>query len=73
MRGKYKKPLKERCPVCNSPLQIRVICEYYLVKGVEVENPVEYIACSNSNCYYEEEIEQKKSRRRKNTIDDNEY
>lgn len=62
MFGKFKKSLNRRCPSCNSILEIRVRYEKTLRKGIEVEIPIEYIACSNRGCYYEEEIEQKKRR-----------
>lgn len=60
MYGKFKKTLKRRCPLCGSNLQIRVRYEEGLNKGVEIDIPVEYIACSNRACYYEEEVEQKR-------------
>jgi len=60
MFGKFKKSLKEKCPLCKSPLQVRVRYIQTLNKGVEIDIPVEYIACSNRGCGYEEEIEQKR-------------
>ena len=64
MLGKFKKPLKEKCPVCGNPLQIRVFYEESLRKGEEISIPVEYIRCSNPSCYYEREIEKQKKRHR---------
>lgn len=62
MYGKFKKTLKEKCPICGANLQIRVRYEKGLKKGVEIEIPIEYIACSNRSCYYREELEQKRRR-----------
>jgi len=59
MFGKFKKALKERCPLCNNTLQIRVRYTQTLNKGIEIDVPVEYIACSNRGCFYERDMEQK--------------
>jgi hypothetical protein len=60
MYGKFKKALDRKCPECGSNLEIRVHYEKSLRKGIEIEIPIEYVACSNRACYYEEEMEQKR-------------
>lgn len=63
MIGKLKRSLKERCPECGKVLEIRVTD----IKVIENGNPVhiseEHINCSNKNCDYEREVEQKRRRR----------
>ena len=64
MIGKLKHSLKERCPECGKPLQLRLIEITTMQKGIEVISPEERICCSNRSCYYEREIEQKRRRRK---------
>jgi hypothetical protein len=61
--GKLKHTLKERCPECGKVLQLREISIATIENGVEVSVPNEYICCSNKNCDYERDIEQKRRRR----------
>jgi len=61
--GKFKRTLKRKCPFCGNVLEIRVHYEKNLNKGIEIEIPIEYIACSNRACYYEEEMEQKRRKK----------
>jgi len=62
MIGRLKRSTKERCPVCDKILQIRVRDVRMMRKGIEVIVPEDYIACSNKNCFYERYIEQKRRR-----------
>jgi len=68
MIGRLKRSLKERCPECRSILQIRVRDIEEIRNGGIVIASEEYIACSNKNCYYEREIEQKRIRRKKDNL-----
>jgi len=63
MIGKLKHSLKERCPECGKVLQLRVIAIKSLMDGIEITTQKEYIACSNKNCDYERDVEQKRRRR----------
>jgi len=64
MIGKLKRSLKERCPDCGKPLQVRMQDVVSMVKGVETTIPLEYICCSNYKvCVYERTLEQKRRRR----------
>jgi len=63
MLGKLKHSMRERCPYCNKPLQVRAIQISTLQKGVEILIDEEYICCSNKNCDYEQSMEQKRVRR----------
>ncbi len=63
MIGRLKRSLKERCPECRSILQIRVRDIKEIRDGVQVTVYEEYITCSNKNCGYEREMEQKRIRR----------
>lgn len=58
--GKFKRFLKDRCPICNCILEIRVFEDGTLVKGVMCTTPYEYIICSNLTCGYEKNIEQRR-------------
>lgn len=60
MYGKFKKTLDRKCPYCGRNLEIRVHYEQSLINGIEAEIPIEYIACSDRGCFYEEEMEQKR-------------
>lgn len=64
MIGKLKRSLNERCPECKSMLQIRTIDIQEIRDGGLVYVAKEYICCSNKNCPYEREIEQKRIRRK---------
>jgi len=66
MLGRLKHSLKERCPECGKILQIRVNEIKSIRKGIEIIIPEEYICCSDKNCYYEREIEQKRRRIQEN-------
>ena len=63
MIGRLKRSLNKRCPECKSILQIRVRDISEIRNGIQVVIQEEYIACSNKNCDYEREIEQKRIRR----------
>ena len=62
MIGRLKHSLKEKCPECKKVLQLRVRDIKSVLKGVEIIIPEEYICCSNKNCNYERDIEQKRRR-----------
>jgi len=64
MLGKLKRSLKDRCPLCGKNLQLRVREIETINRGMETLIPEEYICCSNRNCIYEQELEQKRVRRR---------
>jgi ssDNA-binding Zn-finger/Zn-ribbon topoisomerase 1 len=66
--GRLKHSLKERCPECGKVLQLRVIDVKTMNNGIEVIVPKEYIACSNRNCDYEREVEQKRRRRQEDDL-----
>jgi ssDNA-binding Zn-finger/Zn-ribbon topoisomerase 1 len=68
MIGKLKHSLKERCPECGKVLQIRVIDIKSMVEGIEFTTQKEYIACSNKNCDYERDVEQKRRRRQEEDL-----
>ena len=62
MIGKLKRSLRERCPECGKILQIRIKQTNSIRKGMEIVIAEEYICCSDKNCYYERDIEQKRRR-----------
>jgi hypothetical protein len=68
MIGRLKRSLNKRCPECKSILQIRVRDISEIRNGVPVIVSEEYIACSNKNCDYEREIEQKRIRRQEDDL-----
>lgn len=68
MIGRLKRSLSERCPECRNILQIRVRDIKEIRNGVYVLVSEEYIACSNKNCDYEREIEQKRIRRQEEDL-----
>lgn len=68
MIGRLKRSLGERCPECRSILQIRVRDIGEIRNGVQVVISEEYIACSNKNCGYEKEMEQKRIRRQEDDL-----
>jgi hypothetical protein len=61
--GKLKRTLHEKCPECKNVLQVRIREKKEIRNGGIVLVPEEYIACSNKNCNYTREIEQKRRRR----------
>jgi len=64
MIGKLKRSLNKKCPECGNILQIRTRDIEEIRNGGYVIVCEEYIACSNKNCEYEKEIEQKRIRRK---------
>ena len=62
MKGRLKHSLKERCPECGKVLQLRMIEVKSLQNGIPVTLSEEYICCSNKNCDYERNVEQKRRR-----------
>ena len=64
MLGKFKRSLKEYCPICGRILEIRVREMKAISMGMDTLITEEYILCSNSNCHYEQEVEQKRVRRK---------
>jgi hypothetical protein len=68
MIGRLKRSIKERCPECKSILQIRVRDIREIRNGGYVFISEEYIACSNKNCEYEREMEQKRIRRQEDDL-----
>jgi|WetSurSiteA1Bulk_404760.scaffolds.fasta_scaffold00043_17 hypothetical protein len=66
--GKFKRSINERCPECESILEIRTIEIKEIRNGVQVLVSEEYISCSNKNCNYTREIEQKRIRRKENDL-----
>lgn len=65
MKGKLKRSLKERCPQCGKILQLRTISVKAMIDGEIIELEKEFIECSNKNCDYYEDREQKRRRRGK--------
>lgn len=63
MIGRLKHSLKDKCPECGKVLQLRVYDFETIENGIEIILPKEYICCSNKNCEYEQELEQKRRRR----------
>jgi hypothetical protein len=68
MIGKLKHSLKERCPECGKVLQLRMFEITSMRDGVEIVTPKEYIACSNKSCDYEQDVEQKRRRRKEDDL-----
>lgn len=64
MIGKLKRSLGTKCPECKNRLQIRVREINALQNGIPVLISEEYVCCSNINCDYEKDIEQKRIRRK---------
>jgi len=62
--GKLKRSLKEKCPYCAMILQLRTFDADALEDGIPITIPTEIICCSNKNCDYEREVEQKRRRRK---------
>lgn len=63
MLGKFKRSLKDRCPDCGKILEIRVRDIKTIRDGIPVSESEEYISCSNRNCDYEKNIEQRRRRK----------
>lgn len=63
MLGRIKHTLKERCPECGKVLQVRVLEEQGVREGISMSFEKEYICCSNPNCDYERDVEQKRKRK----------
>ena len=55
--GKFKKVLKEKCPDCGKPLQLRVIEVFQLLGGEKISRDKEIKYCPN--CEYSETIKKK--------------
>ena len=64
MLGKFKRSLNKRCPLCGKVLEVRVRETETVSLGMEALEREEYVLCSNFKCHYEEEIEQKRVRRK---------
>lgn len=62
MLGKVKRTLKDKCPECRKPLQVRAYEEKTIIDGIPASIPIEYIKCSNPSCSYKKSIEQKKKK-----------
>jgi len=62
--GKLVKTIGEKCPLCHKPLQIRRRFETSIIEGVEVENNVDYVRCSNLSCDYEDEEKDKRKKKK---------
>jgi hypothetical protein len=60
--GKLKKTLKKKCPLCNSPLEVRTYQESCIEDGEDFMKAIDYIECKNKNCDYTEDIEPKRVR-----------
>lgn len=60
MRGKIKKSIGKKCPLCNKILQVRYIEVPSIKDGIEVLIEKEFICCSNPNCDYEEKSYKKR-------------
>jgi hypothetical protein len=67
--GKLKRSLKERCPECKNRLQIRERETKAIYRGNQIYIYEEFIACSNKNCEYTAELEQKRRRRQEEEFD----
>jgi hypothetical protein len=68
MIGRLKRSLSKRCPECKSILQIRIRDISEIRNGIPVLVSEEYICCSNKNCGYEREMEQKRIRRQEDDL-----
>ena len=62
IHGKFKKYLNKKCPFCESKLQVRTYSTQELYKGVELECSHEFIICSNEECDYEIEADERYKR-----------
>ena len=58
--GKLKRTIGEKCPVCNSQLQLRVRDIPAVISGLSVSTQEEIIICSNQSCEYERMPKKKK-------------
>jgi len=66
--GKFKRSINEKCPECKSILEIRITELKEIRNGIQVLVSEEYISCSNRNCDYTREIEQKRIRRKEDDL-----
>lgn len=63
MIGRLKHSLKERCPDCGKVLQHRIIEIENVQNGISITLSKEIICCSDIQCGYQRNIEQKRIRR----------
>ena len=68
MIGKLKHSLKERCPQCGKILQLRETDSKSIIDGESVFISKDIICCSNKNCEYERDVEQKRRRRKEENL-----
>jgi hypothetical protein len=61
--GRLKRTLKDKCPYCNHPLQLRVKETMAIAAGTDITVDEEYITCSV--CDYESEIREPKKRKQR--------
>lgn len=69
-KGKLRRSLGEKCPLCKSVLQVRVREERIMFKGTPLLKDKEYIMCSNELCEYERDVVQKRRKLREKDIRD---
>lgn len=62
--GRLVRTLGEKCKFCGRPLQLRARKGYSMFMGEQILNEVEYIHCSNPDCDFEREVEQKKRKQK---------
>lgn len=60
--GRLKRTIGEKCPVCNSQLQLRVLDKPVVISGVSTTTQEEIIICSNEYCEYERKPKKQKRR-----------
>lgn len=60
--GKLKRILKERCSECGSHLQLRSREIESMIRGEEITTWEDYVVCPDCGC--EEEVKEKRNRRR---------
>ena len=59
--GRLVRTLKDKCPLCHNPLQLRARTNSQLVRGVEVVTEKKYISCSV--CDYEKSEAKQKGKK----------
>lgn len=69
-KGKLRRSLGEKCPLCKSILQLRAREESVIFKGRPLLKDKEYITCSNEFCEYERDVVQKRRKLREKDIMD---